>query len=246
MGYRRTMSNEVASGHRPDTRSSIIDVAARLLQEQGPTAVTTRRVAQGAGVQAPVIYRLFGDKDGLLDAVAEQVMSTYVSAKSAIAEAASAGDVDPVDDLRAGWRMQIDFGVANPTLFTLLSVSDRGRRSPAAQSGLDVLRSRVHRVAATGRLRVSEPRAVDLIHAGGTGAVLTLLSTPPDDRDPGLADAMLDAVFREILTDAPQVPATGPTTAAVALRAVAPQLDVLSEAERQLLGEWLDRAITGH
>ncbi|WP_338419811.1 TetR family transcriptional regulator [Streptomyces klenkii] len=34
--------------------------------------MTTRAVAAAAGVQAPAIYRLFGDKDGLLEAVAEQ------------------------------------------------------------------------------------------------------------------------------------------------------------------------------
>ena len=69
------------SGSRSDTRSRIVDVAARLLQEEGSAAVTTRGVAEAAGVQAPAIYRLFGDKDGLLEAVAEYVMATYVSEK---------------------------------------------------------------------------------------------------------------------------------------------------------------------
>ncbi len=153
MRYRRSMIGETNS--RSDTRSKIVDAAARLLQEQGPAAVTTRGVAEAAGVQAPTIYRLFGDKDGLLDAVAEHVLATYVSAKAAIVEAASADNADPLDDLRAGWEMQIDFGVANPTLFGLLSDPARGRRSPAAQSGQHVLESRVHRIAVTGRLRVS-------------------------------------------------------------------------------------------
>ena len=54
---------------RGATRARIVDVAARLLQTDGPAAVTTRAVAEGAGVQAPTIYRLFGDKEGLLDAV---------------------------------------------------------------------------------------------------------------------------------------------------------------------------------
>src|ERR1700677_3669653 len=55
----------------PDTktRENLVEVAARLLREQGAAAVTTRAVALAAGVQAPAIYRLFGDKDGLLDAV---------------------------------------------------------------------------------------------------------------------------------------------------------------------------------
>ncbi|MBL7487507.1 TetR/AcrR family transcriptional regulator [Frankia sp. AgB1.9] len=232
-----------ATSNRSEVRSKIVDVAARLLREQGPGAVTTRGVAEAAGVQAPTIYRLFGDKDGLLDAVAEHVMATYVSAKAAIVAAEPADDVDPFDDLRAGWQTYIDFGLANPTLYTLLSDPDRALRSPAAQSGKRVLESRVHRVALSGRLRVSEPRAVDLIHAAGTGAVLTLLSTPPEQRDPTLADDLFDAVLHRIATDSPELPESGAAASAVALRAITPRLDMLSGAERQLLAEWLDRAI---
>jgi AcrR family transcriptional regulator len=233
-----------ATSSRADTRSRIVDVAARLLREEGPAAVTTRGVAERAGVQAPVIYRLFGDKDGLLEAVAEHVMAAFVSAKAEDVEAASAADVDPLEDLRAGWAMQIDFGVANPALFRLLSDPDRVLHSPAARSGRQVLESRVHRVAAAGRLRVSERRAVGLIQAAGIGAIQTLLSTPPDQRDPGLAESLFQAILRQILTEAPAIPGGGPIAAAVAFRAIAPRLDMLSEAERQVLAEWLDRAIS--
>ncbi len=228
---------------RADTRSRIVDVAARLLREEGPAAVTTRGVAEGAGVQAPTIYRLFGDKDGLLDAVAEHVMASFVSAKADIVSAASAANIDPLEDLRAGWATQIDFGVGNPAIFRLLSEPGRVVHSPAAQSGKRVLESRIHRLAATRRLRVAERRAVDLIQAAGIGTIQTLLSTTPDQRDPGLADAMFEAVLRQILTDAPDRAEGGSIATAVAFRAIAPELHVLSESERQLLAEWLDRAI---
>jgi AcrR family transcriptional regulator len=229
---------------RAENRSRIVDVAARLLRDEGPAAVTTRGVAEGAGVQPPMIYRLFGDKDGLLEAVAEHVMATYVSAKAEGVKAASAADVDPLDDFRAGWQMQIEFGVANPALFRLLSDPSRALHSPAVESGRQVLAWRVHRVAETGRLRVSEQRAVDLMQAAGIGTIQTLLSTPPDRRDPGLAESMYQAVLDQILTDAPARPDGGGRLAtAVALRAIAPQLDMLTDGERQLLGEWLDRVI---
>src|SRR3954464_9024804 len=104
-----------------DTRGRIVAVAARLLHEQGSGAVTTRGVAEAAGVQAPAIYRLFGDKDGLLEAVAEHVMATFVSTKATVLEAAAADAVDSLDDLRAGWQTQIEFGLANPAVFRLLS-----------------------------------------------------------------------------------------------------------------------------
>lgn len=237
------MRDGIPTSSRTDTRSKIIDVAARLLRESGPAAVTTRGVAEHAGVQAPTIYRLFGDKDGLLDTVAEHVLATYVSAKAATVEAASANDVDPLDDLRAGWAMQIDFGVANPALFRLLSDPDRVRSSPAAQSGRRILDARIHRVATTGRLRVSERRAVELVQAAGTGTITTILATPIEQRDPGLADEMFEAVLRQILTDGPEPAESGPMAATVAFRAIAPRLDMLSGAERHLLGDWLDRAI---
>jgi AcrR family transcriptional regulator len=227
----------------PDTRTRIVEVAARFLREEGPGAVTTRGVAQAAGVQAPAIYRLFGDKDGLLEAVAEHVMSSFVAAKASVVEAAAEADVDPVDDLRDGWRSQVDFGLANPALFALLSDPARVAGSPAARLGRRVLEARVHRVAAAGRLRVSEARAVGIIQSSGVGVITTILSTVPSDRDPGLADAVFEGVLAQILTDAPAGGGPGHLATVVAFRAVAPELDQLSEAERRLLTEWLDRIV---
>ncbi|MTD14582.1 TetR family transcriptional regulator [Nakamurella sp. YIM 132087] len=247
----------IETAGRTDTRARIVEVAARLLQEQGPVAVTTRGVAEQAGVQAPTIYRLFGDKDGLLEAVAEHVMNAFVAAKARLVADATAADVDPLDDLRDGWRTQINFGIAHPALFRLLGDPDRVRLSPAARSGREVLAARVHRLARTGRLRVSEDRAVDLIQAAGTGVIQTLLATPPDRRDPQLADEMWEAVLDRILTPDPAAAdttrGTGRTgspastdaamATSVAFRALVPDLTALSAAERALIAEWLDRIV---
>ena len=237
------MVQTTRSHAQAETRSKIIGVAARLLQEEGPDALTTRGVAHGAGVQAPAIYRLFGDKDGLLEAVAEHVMSTFVTAKSAHVEEAVAENVDPVDDLHAGWQTQIDFGLTNPVLFQLLSDPARVQSSSAARSGRRVLEARVHRIAVAGRLRVSEDRAVGIIQAAGIGAIQTILATPAEHRDQGLADAMYEAVVSQILSDARERTADDELTTAVAFRAIAPGLEALTDAERLMLVEWLDRAI---
>lgn len=231
---------------RNSTRERVIDAAAGLLGEGGQVAVTTRGVAERAGVQAPAIYRLFGDKDGLLDAVAEHVMVSFATSKASAV--ASAADVDPVDDLRHGWDMTIDFGLANPELFILFSDPARGQRSPAAQAGIQLLAERVHRVALTGRLRVSEEHAVELIHAAGTGAILTILARPVAKRDRRLADTMLDAVLHQILAQADDsrgAAARSISAQAVALRAHAAQVRSLSTGERALLAEWLERIIEG-
>jgi AcrR family transcriptional regulator len=228
---------------RVDARARIVEAAAQLLREHGPAAVTTRGVAEAAGVQAPAIYRLFGDKDGLLEAVAEHVMAGYVSDKAGVLDAATAADLDPLEDLRSGWHAQINFGLANPALFRLLSDPDRVRQSVAAANGRQILEARVHRIATAGRLKVGERHAVSLIQAAGIGTIQTLLATPPDDRDPSLAGAMIEAVLRQILTDAPAQPDNDATATTVAFRTLVPRLGALSDAERKLLAEWLDRTI---
>lgn len=161
---------------RDDVRAGIVAAATQLLREKGANAVTTRAVAQAAGVQAPTIYRLFGDKDGLIDAVAEHVMAAYVSGKSAAADVATG---DPVADLRSGWRAHVEFGLTNPELYALLAARGSAAPSPATVAGLDVLRRRVRRLAEAGLLRVDEQRALLMIHSAGNGTILTLLECPP-------------------------------------------------------------------
>ena len=85
----------------------------------------------------------------------------------------------------------------------------------------------------------------DLIQAAGIGTIQTLLATPPERRDAGLAEGMFEAVLRQILVDAPGGTGNGSIATAVAFRAITPQLEVLTEAERRLLAEWLDRVIAG-
>lgn len=223
---------------RDDVRTVIVESAARLLREQGSRAVTTRGVAQAAGVQAPTIYRLFGDKDGLIDAVAEYVMATYVAAKTD-----SVADRDPVVALRSGWHTHVEFGLANPELYALLNSPARSQSSSATAAGIEVLQERIRRLAAAGLLRVDEQRAVMMIHAAGSGTVLALLATPTGQRDLSLADAMFDAVAGRILSTAPPAPDTTLSTVAVLFATMVPDLPTLTVAERTLMTEWLTRSI---
>ena len=84
-----------------------------------------------------------------------------------------------------------------------------------------------------------------MIQAAGNGTIQILLASPAADRDPELATAMLDAVLGQILSGASSEAPHTPVAAAVALRAFAPDLDVLTDSERRLLSEWLDR-LTDH
>ena len=231
------MNDSTPQSSRDAVRSRLVEVAAHLLATQGPDAVTTRSVALAAGVQAPSIYRLFGDKNGLLDAVAERGFANYVAQKPPVD-----GDDDPVEGLRAGWDLHVGFGLANPALFRLMHTSMRTpEQRSAAESGLQVLRQRVRRVAQAGRLRVAEERAVELIHAAGTGVVFTLIDQTGNGHDASLADLAWAAVCASILTDAHTATPAGPIAAAVTLRAALPGLTTFTPHESALLGDWLDR-----
>ena len=223
-----------------DTRSRIIDAAAALMAAHGSHAVTTRAVAESAGVQAPTIYRLFGDKDGLIDAVAERVMAEYVADK--IDSVADAG-ADPVVELNRAWHAHVEFGLANADLYALLNSPDRASRSPATSAGIDVLRSRVHRIAEAGRLRVDEQRAVQMIHAAGAGTVLALLGEPVGSRDPGLSQAMFDVVAFGILATSQGPPNSDVITVAITFMTTLAELPSLTSAERTLMAEWVARSI---
>ncbi len=234
------MPPAVAADLHFGARARITEAAARLLAEGGRAAVTTRAVARAAGTAAPTIFRLFGDKDGLMDAVAEHVLATYVASTSG---QAALEDGEPLEDLRVAWRMHVEFGLANPDLFTLLTIPGRAERSSATTAGAGVLEARVQRVAAAGLLGVSEPRAVAMIHAAGTGAVLALLHQPLAGRDSFLAEAMLDAVLGAVLAAVPAPHASDLTPLAAAMRTAVPELPALSKAEAGLLSEWLTRSI---
>lgn len=220
-----------------DVRSRIIITAARLLAEQGRDALTTRAVVAAAGVQQPTLYRLFGDKEGLLDAVAEHELAAYVAAK-----VTGVPDPDPLIDFRAGWDNHVAFGLAHPALFVIIWGDARPSRiSPAAEAGQVALQRKIRALAGAGLLRVTEARAVALTHATCTGAVLSLLATPEYKRDLELATLAREAVISAITPAVPSTKQSGPAGAAIALHASLNWATMLTPGERHLLGELLDR-----
>ncbi|MFF1696366.1 TetR/AcrR family transcriptional regulator [Streptomyces sp. NPDC058257] len=222
-------------------RRRIVEAAVELLEKGGPDAVSTRAVAAAAGMQPPAIYRLFGDKEGLLEAVAEHGYAQFLERKRAQLDPAPQ---DPVDELRRGWDMVVEFGVSRPELFAVMNRAV-GRGSDAAhRAGLEVLHGRVRRLAARGWLRVDEELAAQIIQATGQGAVITWHSTPADRRNPALLTVLRESMVAAVTRAEPVVPASesGPRAAARALRAALPDgADVLSDAEQRLLREWLTR-----
>jgi AcrR family transcriptional regulator len=222
------------------TRERILRAAADLLARGGREAVSTRAVSAAAGVQAPTLYRLFGDKDGLLDAVAAFGFEQYLKDKHALGETD-----DPVEDLRRGWDLHVEFGLSRPEFYVLMYGEARPGAGSAAGRDAAILRRMVARVAAAGRLTMSVERAARLAHATGVGVVLSLIATPPAERDLGLSALAREMVLRTIVTDVAPSTAEGVglPSRAVALREAMRDhgAEALTATERALLAEWLDR-----
>jgi AcrR family transcriptional regulator len=229
-----------------ETHRRIMKAAGDLLARGGRKAVTTRAVSAAAGVQAPAIYRQFGDMRGLLDAVARETLAAYVREK-----AVRARTTDPVEDLRSGWDLHVAFGLANPDAYALLFGDPFVTLDSAAtREAYSLLMEQVGHVAEAGRLRVDVAQATRLLHAAGNGVTLTLIGTAPAERDPKLSESMREAILAAITIAAPvkraasdpERPGERVAVHAVALRArLGEASGVLTAGEEQLFREWLDR-----
>ncbi|GAB3656727.1 TetR/AcrR family transcriptional regulator [Actinocorallia lasiicapitis] len=222
-------------------RDRILQVGLELLESGGDEAVSTRAVAAGAGVQQPALYRMFGDKRGLLDALASYGFERYLASKNQAH--ASTGNV--FEDLQAGWDNHVTFGLERPHLYVLMYANTAGGEiSPPAKTAYQALLAAMRRVAATGALRVPADVAAHMIQSAAIGVTLRLITHGDDPALNELSPRVRDAVLAAILVKA-EVPtdSTGDLAArALTLDAALPTAgEILTEPETGLLREWLRR-----
>lgn len=223
---------------RAAQRDAIEAAALLLLDRDGPAAVTTRAVSAAAGVQPMTIYRLFGDMDQLLEAATSRGFDEYLEAKRGRRRAD-----DPVDDLRAGWDMHVEYALTHPHVYAqTYGRYVPGAPSPAVRAASEMLRELVERVAQAGRLGTSVDSAAQMIHASGCGVALTLMQVPPAERDMSISVAVREAVLASVTDVGAATPPDGLRSFAVALdTSLGAQDDRFSPAELALLHEWLGR-----
>lgn len=100
---------------RADSRRAILVAAARVLREQGQSALTVRRVAQAVNASTKVIYTGFGGKVGLLDAL---YLHSFDGLARALETQLPIGD--PIERLRAMSKAYRDFALAEPSLYDVM------------------------------------------------------------------------------------------------------------------------------
>lgn len=132
-----------------DAREKILDAATELLGRASAADVSTRAVCEAAGVGAPMLYRLFGDKAGLLAAVVDRGFEQYFASK----RAARPSD-DPVADLKRGWDNHMRFALDHPNHYRLMYSPELTTPPAAANEAHALLRGVLERCAAAGLLTV--------------------------------------------------------------------------------------------
>ncbi len=225
-----------------DMRTRMLEAAEELLDASPDRDIATRAVCEAVGVGAPVLYRLFGDKNGLLSAVVDHGFDRYLATKRAAEPSA-----DPVADLRNGWDTHIAFATAHPAVYRLMFSPSLAAVPGAAKEAIRLLREVLDRCAAAGTLRVDPGDAAQMIMSANVGVALSLITQPESYPDPDLSHRVRDAVHDAVLVrDADATRANGaghgdPVTASVQLAAILRSRGTaLGEPETALLLHWLD------
>ncbi|WP_243716120.1 TetR/AcrR family transcriptional regulator [Actinomadura darangshiensis] len=101
--------------HDPRMRPALVDIAARLLREEGPQALTARRLAAEAGCSTMVVYTYFGGMSGLVREVVHEGFARLQSYFNRVAITE-----DPVADMALLGRAYRLNAHANPHLYAVM------------------------------------------------------------------------------------------------------------------------------
>ena len=222
------------------TKDTILTAAAELLAESPNGDVSTRAVCERAGVQAPTLYRHFGDKDAMLAAVVDEAFERYLGSKRLVLPTD-----DPIERLRNGWDTHNAWGRANPAYYRII-FSPFATGSRGADDAMGILLSHLDACAQAGLLAVPPALAAQRIMAANVGVTLMQITRGELFADPDLSARVRDALHAQVFvadtTQTRQEPADVATTATTlaALLAATPS-PALAPAESALLLDWLAR-----
>jgi AcrR family transcriptional regulator len=145
-----------------DVRRRLIEVAADILSEDGPAALSARRLARDAGTSTMAVYTHFGGMPALVRAV---VAEGFARLYARVAEVEQTDD--PLMDLIASSAAYRAHALADPHLFSVMfgsaSLGQYRLTTEELEVGLaafDQLAAIVARVMAAGAIRQGDPRAV--------------------------------------------------------------------------------------
>ena len=112
---KRKAPNAEMLARRAERRQQLLEVADRVIRREGPSA-SINQIAAEAGIAKPVLYRHFGDKGGLYQALAE----SYVRQLMDALREALATETDPPERLATTIDTYLRFVEENPEVYRFL------------------------------------------------------------------------------------------------------------------------------
>jgi AcrR family transcriptional regulator len=190
------------------------------------------------GVGAPVLYRLFGDKNGLLSAVVDRAFQRYLASK----RTQNLSD-DPVDDLYSAWDAHVAFALKNQAVYRIAYAPALTAVPDGVEEARLLLLNRLVRCAEVGRLNTSPDEAAQIMMAACTGVALSLITQPETFSHPALSHRVRDAILRDLLVDADTTDRNDDTLKSVVLQ-MATMIRTtpthLTDPEVSMMLQWLD------
>jgi len=133
---------------RPVREKQLLELAEALFAERGYAGASMDELARRAGVTKPVVYELFGSKDGVFGACVERSIEGLAADISAAVRA----ETDPEARLRAGGLAFIRFAAGNRVAWDLMSMGGRFAEQARAvrSSQAELIRELMAEIAAEG------------------------------------------------------------------------------------------------
>ncbi|ODT90938.1 MAG: transcriptional regulator, partial [Sphingobium sp. SCN 64-10] len=151
-----------------DTRDALLNAALTVLEKDGESQFSTRKICAIANVTAPTFYHHYGNVEGLLSAAIAEAFTQFLERTRIAVQSANA-----VMALREGWEDYVRFAAAHIRLSAAMMrrVLDDAE-IPAATQAFALLVARIDAIAVTGRLALTVMAAADLIWASANAASL--------------------------------------------------------------------------
>lgn len=109
-------------GHGAERREEILDAALALFSEKGVHAVSTRQIAEKAGISQPALYAYFATKDDMAAELCVRAFATLVERM----KAARVHGQPTLANFQRSLRVYVDFGVDNPNAYRVAFMIEKG------------------------------------------------------------------------------------------------------------------------
>lgn len=148
-GRGRGGGTEERADRRAGRRRQLLEASVDAIREHGP-GVTMEQLAKAGGVTKPILYRHFGDREGLIIAIAERFSNDLVTSVTTPLSA----DATDEELLRSTVDSYVSFIERDPNLYRFMVRHPPGRSGGFVSSLIDLIAKQVALVAGE-RLRLA-------------------------------------------------------------------------------------------